>query len=180
MFACGTSTTLGLDSTHGTAARSHPFGEMPLHAMIKAAVFWALQIFEKGLETPLCTSVWRLLVYGDFSLGFCSHNGAQKASSACLKTRHHWGEGSTPPHLAGALPSLPPPDPPTDANPDQQSHHGGTHTRHATASAVVAKARGEKGLEVHPRPDQFSSAPIELMKVGRMCISEWDFTPRFV
>ena len=52
-----TSKTPGLDSIHGTAAHSHPFGEMPVHAMTKAAVFLPLQIFEKGLEPPWCAFV---------------------------------------------------------------------------------------------------------------------------
>ena len=42
-----TSKTPGLDSIHGTPAHSHPFGEMPVNAMTKAAVFLPLQIFEK-------------------------------------------------------------------------------------------------------------------------------------
>ena len=53
------------DSMHGTAARSHPFGEMPLHAMAKAAAFLPSQSFEKGLEPPLGNSVWQLLFAGD-------------------------------------------------------------------------------------------------------------------
>ena len=40
-----TSTNPGLDSMHGIAARSHPFGEMPVHAMAKAAAFLPLEIF---------------------------------------------------------------------------------------------------------------------------------------
>ena len=52
-----TSKTPGLDSIHGTAAHSHPFGVMPVHAMTKAAVFLPLQIFEKGLEPPWCAFV---------------------------------------------------------------------------------------------------------------------------
>ena len=34
-----TSKALGLDSIHGTAAHSHPFGEMALRAVTEAAVF---------------------------------------------------------------------------------------------------------------------------------------------
>ena len=53
--AHGTSSkTPGLDSIHGVAAHSHPFGEMPLRAVTKAAVFLPLQIFAKGLEPPWC------------------------------------------------------------------------------------------------------------------------------
>ena len=43
-----TSKTPCLDSIHGTAAHSHPFGEMPVHAMTKAAVFLPLQILKKA------------------------------------------------------------------------------------------------------------------------------------
>ena len=50
-----------------------PLGrEMPLHAMTKAAVFFPFKVFEKGLEPPLCNSVWRLLVGADFLWGVCS------------------------------------------------------------------------------------------------------------
>ena len=35
------------DGVHGTAAPSHPLGEMPLHAMTKAAAFLPLQISKK-------------------------------------------------------------------------------------------------------------------------------------
>ena len=58
---------LGL--TAHMALRHVHIGKMALYAMTKAAVFLALQVFEKGLEPPLCNSVWQLLVGGDFSLG---------------------------------------------------------------------------------------------------------------
>ena len=45
-------------------ARSHPFGEMPLHAMAKAAVLLPLQIFEQGVEPPLCNTNGHLVAPG--------------------------------------------------------------------------------------------------------------------
>ena len=60
-----TSKTLGLDSIHGTAAHSHPFGEMPLRDVTKAAVFLPLQIFEKGLEPPWCRFVQLMAAKND-------------------------------------------------------------------------------------------------------------------
>ena len=53
MTAHGTiSKTRGLDKLHGTAAHSHPFGEMPLHTMAKGAVFLPLGRFSKKSLQP--------------------------------------------------------------------------------------------------------------------------------
>ena len=60
-----TSKTHGLDSIHGSAAHSHPFGEMPLRAVTKAAVFLPLQIFKKGLEPPWCRFVQLMAAKND-------------------------------------------------------------------------------------------------------------------
>ena len=47
---------------------------MPLHVMAKAAPFLILEIFEKGLKTPLWTSVWQLLFTGDYFFYVDSHD----------------------------------------------------------------------------------------------------------
>ena len=43
-----TSKTPGRDSIHGTAAHSHPFGEMPLHAMTKLRCFCLYRFLKKA------------------------------------------------------------------------------------------------------------------------------------
>ena len=60
-----TSKTPGLDSIRCTAAHSHAFGEMPLRAVTKAAVFLPLQIFEEGLEPPWCRFVQLMAAKND-------------------------------------------------------------------------------------------------------------------
>ena len=96
------STNPGFDSMHDIAAHSHPFGEMPLHAMAKAAAFLPLEIFEKGLEPPVWNSVWQLLFAGDLFFHVESHRFTKNSFRRPSKLGPPPGEG-------GAQPDPPPP-----------------------------------------------------------------------
>ena len=97
----------GLDGIHGTAAHSRPSGQVPLHAMTRAAVFLPLLIFGTGLGPPFCNILpWRmafvgLLAPGSFSQFHCHPFYVKK------KAKKTQGRGGRVP------PTAPPPlDPP--------------------------------------------------------------------
>ena len=74
----------GLDSMPGTATRSLPFGDVPLHAMATAAPFLCLEISERGL------------IFVEFSVAMVFMLALRIAP---LRPRHHKGGvgGQTPP-----------------------------------------------------------------------------------
>ena len=58
-----TSNTLGLDSVHSNAVRSHHFGEMPLLAMAEAALSCLDRFSKMALEPPNPLDRWRSWVH---------------------------------------------------------------------------------------------------------------------
>ena len=103
-----TSANPGHDSMHDIAAHSHPFREMPLHAMVKAAAFLPVEIFEKGLEPPVWNSVWQLLFAGDLFFHVESHSFTKNSFRRPSKLAPPPGEGG----VAQPDPSTHPPGPP--------------------------------------------------------------------
>ena len=86
----------------------HPFGEISLHAIAKAAAFLPLDIFEKGLEAPLWNSVWHVLFAGDFFLG----------SHSCTKIFFDTSQKLGSPRGRGGGGGDPPPTHPPNPNPN--------------------------------------------------------------